>query len=382
MLKISNASLLASLAACCSMLAAVAVAQDASSSTATSSQTNPAAQSDALQTKAQSASATNPSNLPQAASSTTAQQTKAPVVDPETAAQDAANAKAGAPINPAPLPANTNNGAPTGRAAAAPPQPYQANRPTGTETANGPGGGSLGVNVVSTDDGQGVTVTQTRPGTPADQMGLQPNDRITSLNGQPVESVGQFISDIRSMNPGEQIQLSIDRGGNTQNIGGRLEALRDRLASREGPVGNAIGRARDFVRDRGDMTNDSQGGRQTNYEESISARPTSNLEARLSRLEQRMDQLIRDVEQLRSSPGSSQPSTATQPGAAGMGTTGSGSSTTGLRDSSASFPTSTPGATPTTPGLTPPPNGTSGTSGTNGTGTSGASGSSGTSPTR
>lgn len=341
MLKISHASLLASLAACCAMLATVAVAEDVSSASATAGQSASAAQSGPV-----SSSAANQSNLPQASSSTTSQQNKAPVVDPEAAAQDAANAKAGAPINPAPFPANANNQAPSGRSASASPQRYEANRPAATETGNGRGGASLGVNIVTSENGQGVTVAQTRPGTPADQMGIEPNDRIISLNGQPVESVDQFISAIRGMSPGDQVQLSIDRNGNTQNIGGRLEALRDRLANREGAVGNVIGRARDFVRDRTDMAGETRGGRQTNYEENISARPSSDLETRLSRLEQQMDRLMRDVDQLRSSPGSPQPSTSTQPGSTGIGAPG-------LRDSGAGFQSPTPGTTPATTPSTP-----------------------------
>jgi hypothetical protein len=203
----------------------------------------------------------------------------------------------------------------------------------------------LGVNIVESEDGQGVSVARTQPGTPADKMGLQPRDRIISLNGQPVSSVDQFISAIRGMNPGDQIQLSIDRGGNTQNLGGRLEALRDRIASGQGPVGNMIGRARDFVRDR-DMVNDSRGTLQTNYEEGISARPSSDLEARLSRLEQQMDRLTREIEQLRSSPSSLQPSTGAQPGTQPGGT--------GLHDANVSFPTSTPSTTPSSPSSTTP----------------------------
>jgi hypothetical protein len=204
----------------------------------------------------------------------------------------------------------------------------------------------LGVNIVESEDGQGVTVARTQPGTPADKMGLQPRDRIVTLNGQRVNSVDQFISAIRGMNPGEQIELSIDRGGNTQNLAGRLEALRDRIASGQGPVGNMIGRARDFVRERGDMVNDSRGNRQTNYEEGITARPSSDLETRLSRLEQQMDRLTREIEQQRSSPSSLQPGIGTQPGTHPGGT--------GLPDSNVSFPTSTPSTTPTSPSSTTP----------------------------
>jgi hypothetical protein len=337
MLKITRASIVASLVACGVMAAAVvAVAEDTSSSSNSSSSATPgqsssAIQSDGVGAGSNSSSATNPSNLPQAAFSTTSQQATAPVVDPEAAAQDSANAKAGAPVTPGPVPANSNSNAQNSRPGLAAPQRYDANRAPGTEIGNGrAGGASLGVNIVSSEDGQGVTVARTQPGTPAEKMGLQPRDRIITLNGQPVNSVDQFITAIRGMNPGDQVQLSIDRGGNAQNLGGRLEALRDRIANGQGAVGSVIDRARDFVRD-------NRSNRQTSYEEGISARPSSDLEQRLSRLEQQMDRLTREIEQLRISPSSLQSPVGTQPNTQ--------PSATGLRDS---LPSSTPPAGSTT----------------------------------
>jgi hypothetical protein len=331
----------------------VAVADDNSNSansksSATPEQSSSSLQSNGIGASSTSSSATNPSNLPKSDLSTTDQQKKAPVVDPQAATT-------GSPTTSTNSTATTSGSSNTSAATQPAPQQYQANRPAGTESGNARGGGaSLGVNIVTSEDGQGVMVARTQPGTPADKMGLQSRDRIITLNGQPVSSVDQFISAIRGMNPGDQIQLSIDRGGNTQNLGGRLEALRDRIAGGQGPVGNVIGRARDFVREPADMVNDSRGNRQTNYEEGISARPSSDLEARLSRLEQQMDRLTREIEQLRSSPSSSQPSIGTQPG------TQPGSA--GLRDSSVSFPTSTPSTTLTTPSSTTTPAGGSTTS--------------------
>jgi hypothetical protein len=78
-----------------------------------------------------------------------------------------------------------------------------------------------------------------------------------------------------------------------------------------------LDRARDFVRERRDTVNDSRGNRQTSYEEGIAVRPSSDLEARLSRLEQQIERLTREVEQLRANPGTLQPTSpgSTSPGA-------------------------------------------------------------------
>jgi len=136
-------------------------------------------------------------------------------------------------------------------------------------------------------------------------MGLRPRDRILSLNGQPVGSVDEFITAIRGMNAGDQIQLSIDRGGNTRDIGGRLEVFREAVAVGEGPVGNVIGRAREFVGRNGRIADNYRAGgenMQTSYEDgSQSGRQPGNLDARLTRVEQQLDQLMRDVSEIRSS---------------------------------------------------------------------------------
>jgi PDZ domain len=300
----------ASLVACSAMAAAIAVvADDNSSSSATPGQSSSSIQSDVSKTGSSSSSATNSNNPPQSDLSTTEQQKRAPVVDPQSATTGS--------------PATSTSSTTTASGSDAPqtgqvPQRYDANRTTGTEIGNARrSGASLGVNVVTSESGQGVMVARTRAGTPADQMGLQPRDRILTLNGQPVSSVNQFIAAIRGMNPGDQIELSIDRGGNPQNLGGRLEALRERLAAREGPVGNMIGRTRDLMREQ-----------QASYAEGTGVRPSGDIEARLSQLEQQVDRLTREIEQLRANPSSLQtspsstltsPSSTTPP--AGAGTT-------------------------------------------------------------
>ncbi len=161
------------------------------------------------------------------------------------------------------------------------------------------GGASLGANVVGREDG--IVVARILPGTPAEQMGLRPRDRILTLNGQPLGSVDEFIGAIRGMNPGDQILLSIDRDGNARDLGGKLEAFREAVAVGGGPVGNIIGQARGIIRDRGDRFADNYRGNgenlQANYEERSQAdrQASIDLEARLTRVEQQLSQLTREL---------------------------------------------------------------------------------------
>jgi len=339
-LNIARIPLLAAALGFAIVVGTVALAQDNSSSATPSNSATPSSSatpsnpSSAIQNdgvanaqSGQSSAAPNSSNLPKSDAGSTEQQSKAPVVDPNAntptpATDPAAAEKTGAQG------ANTQNANPQEWPS---PQRYEAGNRSNGNASSGKGGASLGVNVIGSEGGQGVVVAGIRRGTPAEQMGLRPRDRILSLNGRPVGSVDEFITAIRGMNAGNQIQLSIDRGGNTRDISGRLEAFREAIAVGEGPVGNIIGRAREFAgRDRngriGDNYRASGENMQTSYEDgSQGGRQQGNLDARLTRVEQQLDQLMRDVSEIRSSirsnpsnsPALPNASPAGQPGTAG-----------------------------------------------------------------
>jgi len=289
--------------------------------------------------------ASKETNLPTSESGTTRQQVNAPVVDPETAAQQSAGAKSanGQATTGTAAGQNTNNQSGNTQDWPAP-QRYEAGRGTGSSAESREGGATLGVNVVSSQDNQGVVVSRIRPGTPAEQMGLRPRDRVINVNGQPVGSVDEFISTIRGMKPGTEVQLSIDRDGNTRDIRGKLGALRDAIAAGEGPVGNIVGRAREFMGgDRSTRMRDNYRGAgdnmQTSYEEgSSSGRPSGDLDARLSRVEQQLNQITRDLAELRTANRSS------SIGSPGMPDTGAAGRATSPRAPSAIRPT--PGQPP------------------------------------
>jgi hypothetical protein len=88
------------------------------------------------------------------------------------------------------------------------------------------------VNIVS-EGGQGVTVVRVFQETPAEQMGIREGDRIIEVNGQQVQSTQEFISQIRNMNPGDEVQLGVDRGREQIIVSGRLESRQEALARNE-----------------------------------------------------------------------------------------------------------------------------------------------------
>jgi putative serine protease PepD len=55
-------------------------------------------------------------------------------------------------------------------------------------------------------------------GTPAANAGLKANDAIIAINGQDVASADSLIGQIRALDPGTKVSLTVVRGGQTQNL--------------------------------------------------------------------------------------------------------------------------------------------------------------------
>jgi hypothetical protein len=214
------------------------------------------------------------------------------------------------------------------------PERYNSSRPGMSDSRSGQGA-SLGISIMGDD--QGIAIMRVYPGTPAQQMGLRARDQITSVNGQNVGSSDEFITVIRSMQPGAEVELGIVRDQQPSTLRGKLEAfsqarLRSPIASGEdwspNPLSNASGQTNSL--------------RTTSYEDrNQSGRSQGgDIEVRLSRVEQQLSQLTRDVSEIRNAIRSKQSTTPTLPQPSAAGPTNPGA----------------PGALPTTPGQ-PPSNG-------------------------
>ncbi len=65
---------------------------------------------------------------------------------------------------------------------------------------------------------QGAFVTQVDSGSPADKAGLKTGDIITAVDGQTVDATHPLNTLISQKKPGDNVVLSIQRGGQTQTI--------------------------------------------------------------------------------------------------------------------------------------------------------------------
>jgi S1-C subfamily serine protease len=59
---------------------------------------------------------------------------------------------------------------------------------------------------------------EVHPGTPAEDAGLQPGDRVVAADGQPIDSPEELTGLIGSKQPGDEVELELVRDGETETI--------------------------------------------------------------------------------------------------------------------------------------------------------------------
>jgi putative serine protease PepD len=76
----------------------------------------------------------------------------------------------------------------------------------------------IGVSLDQSYQGEGARVQEVTPGGPSEAAGLETGDVIVEFDGQPVDDATSLIVDIRSMKPGDEVAISVQRGGSTQDL--------------------------------------------------------------------------------------------------------------------------------------------------------------------
>jgi putative serine protease PepD len=76
----------------------------------------------------------------------------------------------------------------------------------------------IGVSLDQSYQGDGARVQEVTAGGPAEAAGLEAGDVIVEFDGQPVADATSLIVDIRSMQPGDEVSISVQRGGSTEDL--------------------------------------------------------------------------------------------------------------------------------------------------------------------
>jgi S1-C subfamily serine protease len=72
----------------------------------------------------------------------------------------------------------------------------------------------IGIKVAGNSYG-GALVVSVTPGSPAAAAGIKPGDVITQIDTQPIPGASTFVSSIAGMQPGEQVEIQVQRGKST-----------------------------------------------------------------------------------------------------------------------------------------------------------------------
>ena len=72
------------------------------------------------------------------------------------------------------------------------------------------------------EDTKGLLVRRVRPGGLAVQLGIRPNDVITEIQGQPVQTVEQFNDILGKLSPSEGISITAINKSGTKSLSFRI----------------------------------------------------------------------------------------------------------------------------------------------------------------
>jgi putative serine protease PepD len=76
----------------------------------------------------------------------------------------------------------------------------------------------LGVSTEDVEDAAGARLAEVRPGTPAERSGLRAGDVVTALDGEEITSADELRTRIDAQKPGDEIELTVERDGDTQTL--------------------------------------------------------------------------------------------------------------------------------------------------------------------
>ncbi len=82
----------------------------------------------------------------------------------------------------------------------------------------------VGVQIDSQYSGPGARIAEVTPGGGADAAGLRVGDVVTAIDGDPVTDSTELVVAIRDHAVGDQVTLTVDRGGSTEDLTVTLQA--------------------------------------------------------------------------------------------------------------------------------------------------------------
>src|SRR5947207_8941494 len=81
---------------------------------------------------------------------------------------------------------------------------------------------------------QGAVIARVEPGSPAERAGLRTNDLVVAINGAPMRSGTELRNRVGLSRIGDEVQLTVDRGGSERIMAVRIEQVPTTTSQRRG----------------------------------------------------------------------------------------------------------------------------------------------------
>jgi Do/DeqQ family serine protease len=81
---------------------------------------------------------------------------------------------------------------------------------------------------------QGAVIARVEPGSPAERAGLRTNDLVIAVNGAPMRSGTELRNRVGLSRIGDEVQLTVDRGGSERTVTVRVEQIPTTTSQRRG----------------------------------------------------------------------------------------------------------------------------------------------------
>lgn len=108
-----------------------------------------------------------------------------------------------------------------------------------------PTGAYLGVAAQSPSSGSGAQIVRVASESPADDAGLEPDDVITKVDDQTVDSPAQLVQRVRAHEAGDEVTIAYTRGDDAKTVkvklGDRSSVQSQLRPAMSGPDGSGLG---------------------------------------------------------------------------------------------------------------------------------------------
>jgi membrane-associated protease RseP (regulator of RpoE activity) len=98
------------------------------------------------------------------------------------------------------------------------PPPGPSAHPAPPAPPSAPESGRAWLGIVLSEEGEGVTVTEVREGSPAEKAGLQQGDRILEVDSRKIETSRDLRRAMRDLEPGDTVQIRLKRKSQEKSV--------------------------------------------------------------------------------------------------------------------------------------------------------------------